>query len=95
MAALAKTAGRALKRQRAGGKPRLVFVTGNAKKLEEVRAILAARADGGGAEFPFDVVSRKIDLPELQGDPDEVSKEKCKLAAARLRLTRHQRGELP
>lgn len=84
MAAVVKTAGRALKRQRAGGKPRLVFVTGNAKKLEEVRAILAARANGGGAEFPFDVVSRKIDLPELQGDPDEVSKEKCKLAAAHL-----------
>jgi inosine triphosphate pyrophosphatase len=63
------------------GKPRLVFVTGNAKKLEEVRAILAAREAG---EFPFEVVSRKIDLPELQGAPDEVSKEKCKLAAAHL-----------
>ena len=63
------------------GKPRLVFVTGNAKKLEEVRAILAARKTG---EFPFEVVSRKIDLPELQGAPDEVSKEKCKLAAAHL-----------
>lgn len=54
----------------------ITFVTGNAKKLEEVRAILAA----GGSDLP-EVVSRKIDLPELQGEPDEISAEKCRLAA--------------
>jgi inosine/xanthosine triphosphate pyrophosphatase family protein len=27
------------------------------------------------------LVSRKIDLPELQGTPEDVSREKCKLAA--------------
>lgn len=53
----------------------LTFVTGNKKKLEEVRAIL-------GSSFPFKVVSRSVDLPELQGaDPEVVSREKCRLAA--------------
>ncbi|XP_076046191.1 inosine triphosphate pyrophosphatase-like isoform X3 [Oratosquilla oratoria] len=52
----------------------LVFVTGNAKKLEEVRAIL-------GDSFPFTIVSKKIDLPEYQGEADEISKAKCKAAS--------------
>jgi hypothetical protein len=60
-------------------RPVLTFVTGNAKKLEEVVAIL-----GGGPQFPYRVVSQKIDLPELQGDPEEVSREKCLLAAAQV-----------
>ena len=51
------------------------FVTGNAKKLEEVTAIL-------GTSCPFTLVAVKIDLPELQGEPEEVSKEKCRQAAA-------------
>lgn len=34
-----------------------------------------------GDDFPFTLVSQKIDLPELQGEPEEVAKEKCKLAA--------------
>ena len=45
------------------------FATGNKKKLEEVTQILAS----GGA-LPFMVVAAKLDLPELQGEPDEVSK---------------------
>ena len=66
----------AAKRQRAGD--RLVFVTGNAKKLEEVRQIL----DAGAEKLPFEVASQKIDLPELQGStPEEIAVEKCKLAA--------------
>ena len=55
----------------------LTFVTGNAKKLQEVTAIL-------GESLPYRLVSRKIDLPELQGLPEEVSREKCKLAAAKV-----------
>ena len=54
--------------------PVVTFVTGNKKKLEEVLAIL-------GTGFPFKVVSQKVDLPELQGEPEYVSKEKCRLAA--------------
>ncbi|KIY98646.1 nucleoside-triphosphate pyrophosphatase [Monoraphidium neglectum] len=52
------------------------FATGNKKKLEEVVAIL-----GAGQKLPFTVDSVKIDLPELQGEPEEISREKCRLAA--------------
>jgi len=52
----------------------LVFVTGNAKKLEEVVAIL-------GTNFPFQVTSQDVDLPEYQGEPDDIAREKCKAAA--------------
>lgn len=52
----------------------ITFVTGNAKKLEELVAIL-------GEKFPRKVVSRKIDLPELQGEIDEIALKKCKEAA--------------
>jgi len=54
----------------------VTFVTGNAKKLEEVRAIL-----GEEHSSRFTVVSRKIDLPELQGEPVDIAKEKARLAA--------------
>ncbi|KAK8577734.1 hypothetical protein V6N13_028000 [Hibiscus sabdariffa] len=50
----------------------VTFVTGNAKKLEEVKTIL-------GQSIPFQ--SLKLDLPELQGEPEEISKEKARLAA--------------
>ncbi|XP_055683848.1 inosine triphosphate pyrophosphatase [Lutzomyia longipalpis] len=52
----------------------ITFVTGNAKKLEEVVAIL-------GANFPRQLVSRKIDLPELQDDMDEITRKKCQEAS--------------
>lgn len=52
----------------------LTFVTGNKKKLEEVVAIL-------GNSLPFDLTSAKLDLPELQGEPEEISIAKCRLAA--------------
>ncbi|XP_072276043.1 inosine triphosphate pyrophosphatase [Pyxicephalus adspersus] len=52
----------------------IVFVTGNAKKLEEVIQIL-------GDKFPSKLVARKIDLPEYQGEPDEISIQKCKEAS--------------
>eukprot|EP00928_Gymnodinium_smaydae_P054153 TRINITY_DN37976_c0_g1_i1.p1 TRINITY_DN37976_c0_g1~~TRINITY_DN37976_c0_g1_i1.p1 ORF type:complete len:232 (+),score=63.37 TRINITY_DN37976_c0_g1_i1:61-696(+) len=56
----------------------IVFVTGNAKKLEEVQQILAA----GEKKLCFEVTSQKIDLPELQGaSPEDIAVEKCKLAA--------------
>ncbi|XP_020685337.2 inosine triphosphate pyrophosphatase [Dendrobium catenatum] len=50
----------------------VTFVTGNAKKLEEVRAIL-------GNSIPFQ--SLRLDLPELQGEPEEISKGKARLAS--------------
>jgi inosine triphosphate pyrophosphatase len=51
----------------------LTFVTGNAKKLEEFVAIL-------GPNFPYNVVSQKVDLPEYQGTPQEICTEKCREA---------------
>ena len=54
--------------------PSITFITGNKKKLEEVVAII-------GDSLPFKLVSQKLDLPELQGEPVEVSIEKCKLAS--------------
>lgn len=55
----------------------ITFVTGNAKKLEEVVAIL-------GPNFPHKIVSLKLDLPELQGTPQYICIEKCKEAARRV-----------
>ena len=55
-------------------KKTLTFVTGNAKKLEEFIYIL-------GTNFPYQVVSEKIDLPEYQGSPQEICIEKCREAA--------------
>jgi inosine triphosphate pyrophosphatase len=55
-----------------GGAKKITFVTGNMKKLEELKSIL-------GDSFQLD--NAKIDLPELQGEPEEVAIEKAKLAA--------------
>ncbi|CAK1603413.1 unnamed protein product [Parnassius mnemosyne] len=55
----------------------LTFVTGNIKKLEEVKAIL-------GTNLTFEVINHKLDLPELQGEVEEVSIKKCQEAARRL-----------
>ncbi|KAM4721471.1 inosine triphosphate pyrophosphatase [Rhinophrynus dorsalis] len=55
----------------------IVFVTGNAKKLEEVIQIL-------GDKFPCKLVAKKIDLPEYQGEPDEISIQKCREAAKQI-----------
>ncbi len=55
----------------------ITFVTGNKKKLEEVKRILAVDGDA----LPFSISNRKIDLPELQGDQLEIAKEKCAIAA--------------
>ena len=51
----------------------LTFITGNAKKLEEVVSIL-------GSTFPRKIVSMKVDLPELQGEMNEICIKKCKEA---------------
>eukprot|EP01032_Pedospumella_encystans_P009571 gene9571-11254_t len=66
------------KRPRTEDRPSITFVTGNKKKLEEVIAIL-------GDTLPFNLISQKIDLPELQGEPGEVSRAKCALAAEQVK----------
>eukprot|EP01114_Cavostelium_apophysatum_P009271 TRINITY_DN22371_c0_g1_i1.p1 TRINITY_DN22371_c0_g1~~TRINITY_DN22371_c0_g1_i1.p1 ORF type:complete len:213 (-),score=17.16 TRINITY_DN22371_c0_g1_i1:22-612(-) len=54
----------------------ITFVTGNKNKLTETQAIL-------GSSFP--VQSCEVDLPELQGEPSDISREKCKIAVKELR----------
>ncbi|OZJ04288.1 hypothetical protein BZG36_02578 [Bifiguratus adelaidae] len=54
------------------GKHQLVFVTGNKNKLAEVQAILGDTVD---------LVNRSLDLPEIQGTPEEVARAKCIAAA--------------
>mmetsp|Transcript_1979 Transcript_1979/g.3361 ORF Transcript_1979/g.3361 Transcript_1979/m.3361 type:complete len:404 (-) Transcript_1979:25-1236(-) len=57
--------------------PVVTFVTGNRKKLEEVRRILNKK---GGLSFTL--TNHKLDLLELQGDdPIVVAQAKCQLAA--------------
>ena len=56
----------------------ITFVTGNKKKAEEVARILAPK-DGGSAKFL--IVNKKLELPELQGDAEEIALEKCRLAS--------------
>ena len=50
------------------------FVSGNFKKFEEVKAII----EEGLPDYT--VVQIKISLPELQGEPEEITKEKLKCA---------------
>ena len=53
------------------GLPKITFVTGNKGKLVEVQAILAGVAD---------LDSVKMDLPELQGKPLDIAREKAVVA---------------
>ncbi|KAG8865119.1 hypothetical protein FRB96_000008 [Tulasnella sp. 330] len=52
----------------------LVFVTGNANKLKESRAIL-------GSSSSWVIDSKDLDIPEVQGTTQEVALEKCRRAA--------------
>ncbi|KAG9015813.1 nucleoside triphosphate pyrophosphohydrolase ham1 [Tulasnella sp. JGI-2019a] len=52
----------------------LMFVTGNANKLKEVRAILSSSSS-------WAIDSKDLDIPEVQGTTQEVALEKCKRAA--------------
>ncbi|TFK43965.1 inosine triphosphate pyrophosphatase-like protein [Crucibulum laeve] len=53
----------------------LVFVTGNANKLREVKEILS---EGG---HPIEVDSQSLEIPEIQGTTQEVAIDKCRRAA--------------
>lgn len=51
----------------------------------QVVAILEA-----GRPLPFTVKAANLDLPELQGEPLEIAKEKCRLAAQQVRRPQSQ-----
>lgn len=53
--------------------PKLYFITSNKNKLAEVQAIL-------GDIIPLE--SQSLDLVEIQGTIEEISKDKCRQAAA-------------
>lgn len=83
--------------------PQIVFVTGNQKKKEEVRAHLyyrmQSRSTGQtraplvqvvsilekGEKLPCEIVAQSLDLPELQGEPEEIAKQKCRIAAQQVK----------
>jgi len=58
----------------------VTFVTGNANKLEELKRMISA----GGMPLAMQLRNCKIDLPELQGHPDDIAKHKCALAAEKV-----------
>jgi inosine triphosphate pyrophosphatase len=60
----------------------ITFVTGNAKKLEEVKRILGINEGQSG--LPYELTNIQIDLPELQGETLNVAREKCLVAADRV-----------
>jgi len=64
----------------------LNFITGNANKLAEVKAILAL--DDGTGSKKVELQSRSLDLPELQGSIEEISRDKAKRAAVLVCLSR-------
>ena len=66
------------------GLPIITFVTGNFKKLIELRQILGIGVETHGDPLPFSMEHQKIDLPELQGNPIEIAQQKCRLAAAKV-----------
>ncbi|MDE9440028.1 non-canonical purine NTP pyrophosphatase [Staphylococcus xylosus] len=52
--------------------PPIHFITGNANKLKEVKAIL---------EPQIQIDSQSLDLEEIQGTIEEVAESKCRRAA--------------
>ncbi|KAI9609495.1 hypothetical protein H4Q26_007452 [Puccinia striiformis f. sp. tritici PST-130] len=59
---------------------KLVFVTGNANKLREVKKILCSDISSD-ASLKIEVESKALDLPEIQGSTQDVAREKSKAAA--------------
>lgn len=59
--------------------PRILnFITGNANKLREVQAILSST--------PVQLQDQNVDLPELQGSIEDISRDKCARAAEAVRF---------
>src|SRR3989338_8984318 len=54
----------------------ITFVTGNAGKLSEVNAMLAKVT----TPLRVSLTNNGVDLPELQGQPEDIAREKAKTA---------------
>ena len=57
----------------------IYFVTGNKNKVIELEAILHENCNS--STFPHKIEAYKLDLPELQGEPEYIATEKCRLAS--------------
>jgi inosine triphosphate pyrophosphatase len=55
----------------------MTFITGNKKKLEEFMSIM----DGSELQSHYSVISKEIEIDELQGEPEFIAKYKVKEAA--------------
>ena len=63
----------------------ITFVTGNKNKLMEVQRLLSTSSSNGeDISFPFDIDNHKLDLPELQGSPQDIARAKCQAASQEL-----------
>eukprot|EP01138_Halocafeteria_seosinensis_P011694 gb/GECG01011950.1/.p1 GENE.gb/GECG01011950.1/~~gb/GECG01011950.1/.p1 ORF type:complete len:199 (+),score=29.65 gb/GECG01011950.1/:1-597(+) len=58
-------------------RPIITFVTGNSNKLQEVVKIL-------GTDVSFELQNRSVDVPEIQGEPEDIVRVKCQKAAKRV-----------
>jgi len=59
----------------------VTFVTGNLNKLREVHSILGVDSNGTLKDGTVRITNQNVDLPELQGSPEQVAIAKCKVAA--------------
>ena len=73
--AIKKSTGTASKKSK---KATITFITGNAKKLEEFKAIMT-----GDLAQMYEIKNMGLDLMEIQGSPEEIAKTKVKLAATK------------
>ena len=56
----------------------ITFITGNAKKLEEFKQIMV-----GELAEAYSISNMPLNLDEIQGKPEEIAKNKVKLAATK------------
>ena len=69
----------------------ITFITGNENKLEEVRNILnyndsttSTISTISTISTTFEIKGMKIDLPEIQGSPENIIIEKCRVASEKV-----------
>ncbi|KAK4056282.1 nucleoside triphosphate pyrophosphohydrolase ham1 [Microbotryomycetes sp. JL221] len=62
----------------------ILFCSGNENKVKEVKAILAAATEGLEGSEPIEIISRDVDVPEIQGDTRQVAVAKVKAAAEKV-----------
>lgn len=59
----------------------------NQPRPQPLCTILQVKAILLGDSLGWTLTSRDVDLPELQGEPDDIARDKCQLASERVRIT--------